>query len=386
MPFARTGGLLAGLLVAGVLGGGALSAGFPPVWELPGLGPVVLEPQEQGSMDQEPAGGDPFPIQLLLPPEVPGLDDARVVVPGDPLLKDRLRIVHWEGGQARAHRAMALLERNPWLPALPREVPARAVIFLAPDPARFDALTGGRVPHWGAGVAIPSLDRIVIPLFANPWTGRGAEDRTLLHEWAHLGLHDHLQGLRIPRWFDEGYAQWSSGGWDRASAWRLRLTLAGGGAPPLDSISLAWPRERGEAETAYLLAATALSYLVEGSGERGLELFLTRWRELGSFEEAFRRTFGITTGTFERQWLEHVKRRFGWLLILSQSFVFWILLGGVLLVLFRIRRRRDRERMARLRATEPPDLPAWWGPPPHPPFGGFPGERRGEVDPSRPGG
>ena len=341
---------------------------------------------EGEEQEAEAPGPGSFPVHLLLPPEVPGIDDARVLIPGDSVLHDRLRIVHWAGGEGRANRALAILERNPWLPGLPRDVPRRAVIFLAPDQARFDALTGGRVPHWGAGVAIPSRDRIVIPLFSQPWTGQGSEDRTLLHEWAHLGLHDHLQGLRIPRWFDEGYAQWSSGGWDRNSAWRLRLSLAGGGAPPLDSISLSWPRERGEAELAYLLAATAVSYLVEGSGERGLELFLARWREMGSFEEAFRRTFGITTGTFERQWLEHVKRRFGWVLVLSQSFVFWVLLGMALLVLFRIRKKRDRERMAQLRATELPDTPAWWGPPPHPPIGGFPGERRGEVDPPGPRG
>jgi hypothetical protein len=336
---------------------------------------------------QDPgAAANPFPLRLLLPPEVPGIEGARVVVPTDPVLQDRLRIVHWPGGEGRAQRALAVLERNPWLPGLPAEVPRRAVVFLAPDLARFDALTGGEVPHWGAGVAIPSRDRIVIPLFAHPWSGQGTEDRTLLHEWAHLGLHDHLRGLQIPRWFDEGYAQWASGGWDRTSAWRLRLVLAGGGAPPLDSLSLVWPRDRAEAELAYLLSATAVSYLAEGSGERGLELFLTRWQESGNLEEAFRRTFGITTGTFERQWLEHVKRRFGWVLVLSQSFVFWVFLGAVLLVLFRIRRRRDRERMARLRASEPPDSPAWWGPPPHPPIGGFLEERGGEVDPPDPPG
>jgi len=60
-----------------------------------------------------------------------------------------------------------------------------------------------------------------------------------------------------------------------------------------------------------------------------------------------------------------------------------------LLVLFRIRRRRDRERMARLRASEGPELPAWWEPPRSPPIGGFREEgppKRGEegepVDPT----
>lgn len=331
--------------------------------------------QEEGRADPRPRP-DPFAPALLAPAGVPEHESLRVLVPGDPLLEGRLRVVHWPGDEGRAERVIHVIGREAFLPGLPPELPSRAVVFLAPDRERFDALTGGRVPHWGAGVAIPSLSRIVIPLFANPWTGGGVEDRTLLHEWAHLGLHEHLHGLRIPRWFDEGYAQWSSRGWDATSAWRLRIALARGSAPPLDSLTLAWPRDRSSAQLAYLLSASAVQYLAEGSGPRGIELFLERWAASGEFEASFRTTFGMTTGGFERNWVRHVKRRYGWILVLSQSVVFWILLGVVLMVLFRIRRRRDRERMARLRATEPADAPAWWEPPPHPPIGGFEGERR----------
>jgi hypothetical protein len=301
--------------------------------------------------------------------EVPEAEGLQEMAPHEGPLHGRVRIFFWPGAEGRARRALTVLEGQPLLQGLPASVPERAWIYLAPDAPRFDGLTGGAVPHWGAGVALPGLDRIVIPLFASPWAGQGDEDRTLLHEWAHLGLHQHLRGLRIPRWFDEGYAQWSSGGWDPTSAWKLRLALARGAAPPLDSLSLVWPREQGRAELAYLLSATAVAYLVEGSGVRGLELFLERWREDEDFEEAFRRTFGVTTSTFERQWIQHVKRRYGWLLMLSQTFVSWVLLGFGLLVLFGIRRRRDRERLRRLRENEPPDTPAWWDEPvdPEPP-------------------
>jgi len=312
-----------------------------------------------------------IPEQALRPPEVPGIADAVVVVPGEPMLQDRLRVVHWPGHETRADRVIRTIEQRPWLAGIPAEYPRLAIVFLAPDEERWNALTGGRVPHWGAGVAIPSLGRVVLPVFQTPWDGFQSEARTVRHEWAHLGLHDYLEGLRIPRWFDEGYAQWSAGEWNVQEAWRLRLALAGGAAPPLDSLTLAWPRDRAGAELAYLLSVTAVEYLVESSGERGLEFLLSRWRESGEFEESFRRTFGITTATFERRWIAHVKRRYGWVLIMGQGAVLWILLGVALLVLFRIRRRRDRERMAALRAGELPDEPAWWAPPRHAPFGGF---------------
>ncbi len=345
--------------------GGALEVPTPDTVERPATD--APQPSRESS-------SSPFPDRWVLPPNLPGREQAVVLVPGDPVLQDRVRVVHWPGGEAAADRVVRVLERNPYLPGLPPGVPRQAVFFLAPDVSRWNALTGGEVPHWGAGVAIPSQRRAVLPLFTGLPGGVGARDRTLMHEWAHLGLHDHLAGLRIPRWFDEGYAQWAARQWNAQEGWRLRVALARGGAPPLDSLTLAWPRDQVGAEVAYLLSATAIQYLVEGSGPRGMELFLERWQESGDFEESFRRTFGMTTGTFERLWLAHVKRRYGWLVVLSQSAVFWILLVVVLFLMGGLRRRHNRERMARLRAADPPDAPAWWEGPPTPPIGGYPSE------------
>lgn len=319
-----------------------------------------LAPAGLGALQQE------FPEALLDFPGVPGIADTLVLVPATDELRDRLRFVHWPGDGPRAARLLAAIESSPHLPGLPQGMPPEAVFVLAPDGPRWDALTGGRIPEWGAGVAIPSRSLAVIPVEGVRGSLRD-RDRTALHEWAHLGLHAWLEGLRIPRWFDEGYAQWASGGWDIQEAWRLRLALGRGGAPPLDSLTLAWPADRASAELAYLLSASAVEYLIAESGERGMGIFLERWRELGDFEEAFRRTFGLTTGTFETRWIAHVKRRYGWVLVLYQTAAFWLLAGIVLLFLLRIRKRRDLERMARLRASDPPDLPAYWeggsGPP-----------------------
>jgi hypothetical protein len=234
------------------------------------------------------------------------------------------------------------------------------VAYIAPDSAAFDSLAGGTVPEWGAAVAVPSLRRMVIPREARRRTRGWTEARVLQHEWAHLGLHEFLPGLQVPRWFDEGYAEWSSGGWSPTEGWRLRVAFALGRAPPLDSLNLGWPRDRASAELAYLLSATAVEYLVRESGERGIRLFLTTWKEGGSFPGAMRRVYGVTVGQFEEDWKKYVRRRYGWPFVLSHSAVFWLTLTLALLVMVRIRRRRNREAMARLRATEPPDEPAYW--------------------------
>ncbi len=281
-------------------------------------------------------------------------------VPYSVLERSGVTIHYASGDSLRAERVLALLANSPGLPGLPPGLPAEASVYLAATEADFLRFAGGAVPEWGAGVAIPSAGTIVLPLYAGERTRGGSEARVVRHEWAHLGLHEHLEGLRVPRWFSEGYAEWASGGWNAAEGWRLRLAMAGGRTPPLDSLALAWPTDRASAEIAYMLSATAVEYLIAASGERGLALFLARWREGRSFEAALRSTFGVTSGQLEGDWNKYVRRRYGWLLVLSQSLVFWAFLGIALAFMVAVRRRRGRLRMARLRATELPDDPAFW--------------------------
>lgn len=273
---------------------------------------------------------------------------------------DRLRVGYYRQDSLRAANILGFMEGLPPLAGLPSTLPRDVTLFLAPDEEAFDALIGSTVPEWGAAVAIPSMNRIVIPGAGTRRTRGWTEARVLQHEWAHLGLAQFLPGFRIPRWFNEGYAEWASGGWNPTQGWRLRVSMALGQAPPLDSLTLDWPRDRASAELAYLLSATALEYLVSESGERGLRILLATWKEEGGFPAALGRVYGLTPGQFEEDWKKYVQRRYGWLFVLSHSSVFWLTLTLALLVLVRIRRGRDREALARLRAGEPPDEPAYW--------------------------
>jgi hypothetical protein len=223
---------------------------------------------------------------------------------------------------------------------------------------------------------------IVLPTYDWVRTPLHTVHQTLRHELAHVGLQRYLGAARIPRWFTEGYAQWAAGQWDWDSAWRLRLALAGQRAPPLDSITLEWPAAATDARIAYLLSASAVAYLVGQSEERGLRIFLERWRAMQDFEGAFRATYGRTLGQFESDWRRHVRSRYGWGVILGHSMIFWALAAFVLLVLFAVRRRRDRERLERLRAHEIPDDPAYWLAPED---RGDEGHRHGSDDASQSG-
>ena len=282
---------------------------------------------------------------------------------GQPYASVRSRraiIYHAPRDSLVALRVGELLDAQPSLPGLPDSIPDGVHAVLAHTPVACDEAIGGAVPEWRAGVAIPSRNMLVMPTGEGVRVVDGEGLRTLRHEWAHLGLHQRLGDLRIPRWFNEGYAQWASGGFDAMGAWRLRVLLAMGRAPAMDSLTLGWPSDREQARTAYLLSASAVTYLLESGGERGLVLFLDRWTETRSFEGAFREIFGLTTGQFETDWKRHVRQRYGWLFVLSHSAVFWLLLAIVLLFMGRGRQERNREKMARLRADDLPDTPAYW--------------------------
>jgi len=281
-------------------------------------------------------------------------------------------VIYWPGHEALARRTLEAAVRPQFLPGIPDHAQLSvATIYLAPDAAAFDSLTGGNVPEWGAGVAIPSLRRIVLPTYPAPGPAEREPGTTLRHEIAHLALHAYLPAP-IPRWFDEGYATWTSGGWDQSAAWQIRASFMLGRGPRLDSLTLAWPRGAEQARLAYLLSASAVVHLMELGGERAFTALFDVWREEGSFDVALRRVYGMTPGQFETSWRRMVQRRYGWLLALSQVTFLWGFLGFFLVALWFLRRRRSREKLARMEAEDRllplediADSP-WAMPPPEP--------------------
>jgi hypothetical protein len=271
-------------------------------------------------------------------------------------------IRHWPG-QERLAASLLPPASGLQFRGLPVDVLQRGSdvsVFLAPDPVRFDSLTGGRTPEWGAGVAFPQLEMIVIPGYVSSRTGTHELPQILRHELAHVALQRALGDALVPRWFTEGYATWSAGQLDANAGWQLRLALATDRAPSLDSLTLDWPLLAVDARIAYLLSASAMQYMYSLGTPQTFERFFQVWSQSGDFEASLREVYVISTPQFERLWRSHVKRRYGWVQVIAQTAFIWVIATILVLALFIIRRRRDRRRMDELRATEPPDSPAYW--------------------------
>ncbi len=249
-------------------------------------------------------------------------------------------VVYWTGSEASATRLGELAARmNRW-PGISRPSPAPVRLILASDDGQFDSLTAGRIPEWGAAAAFPATRTIVVkpgPDF----------QRILRHELAHLALHAAV--IRVPRWFDEGYAARAAGEWDRLEALRLNWALLRGMVPSLREVDRALRgRRAGEADASYALATSAVLLLERLGGDRGLEPLLTQLGKTADFDLALRSTYQITLGQFEDLWRKDLRKRYGWLLFLTSFTVFWLFVALLLVALWSRRRMHDRERRAAL--------------------------------------
>jgi hypothetical protein len=223
-------------------------------------------------------------------------------------------------------------------------------IIVAPDAAHFRAWVGGMVPEWGAAVALPQSQRIIVQ-------GRGATSAagdpasTLRHELAHLALHEYLDDLP-PRWFDEGYASYAAQESGRDEALATNIALALHGVPTLASLDSGLVGSEGQATVSYALAYHAVADLAALDPSRGLSLMLRYWRDTGSLDLAVRRAYGEPLETFEAQWRSRTRRRFGALAIASDLAFSVLVFLTLLAPLYVARRRRDRARLAALRSAE----------------------------------
>lgn len=278
-------------------------------------------------------------------------------------------VIRYWPGQERLASSLLPPAEAPGFVGLPSDILNRGevvTVFLAPDAERFDSLTGGRAPEWGAGVAFPLQGIIVIPGYVSDRTGTHDLPVILRHELAHVALQRRLGAAAVPRWFTEGYSTWTAGQFDASEGWMLRLALLTGRAPPLDSLTLDWPLIGSDARLAYLLSASAVQYLYSMGRPETFERLFAVWDETGSFEQALRSAYLVSSPQFERLWIDYAKRTYGWLQVAAQTLFVWSILSIVVIVLFVIRRRRNRRRMTALREDELPDEPAYWldDPPP----------------------
>jgi hypothetical protein len=219
-------------------------------------------------------------------------------------------------------------------------VPGPLRLIVVRDGRLLDSLTAGQAPAWGAAIALPGARLILLRADANDiYT-------TLRHELAHLALHEAVP-VRVPLWFDEGYAAWAAGEWGRLGALELNLAVVRGAVPDLRELDGDLRGSVTTADAAYALAVSAVTELARRNPSGSIAPLVQRLSAGHDFEQSVLATTGLTLAQFERGWQRSLRQRY--------SVATWLLAGGgwgaialFLWVLVRLRRRADRGRRAAL--------------------------------------
>jgi hypothetical protein len=234
-------------------------------------------------------------------------------------------------------------------PGLPRPR-AHVIIVVAPDESHFRAWAGAAVPEWGAAVAFPEAQRIIVQ-GGGATSAAGDPIPTLRHELAHLALHEYLDGLP-PRWFDEGYAMYAAGEPIRDDILSTNFALMLHGVPTFASLDSGLVGNEGQAAVSYVLAYRAVADLASLDPTHGLALLFQYWRATGSLDVAIRRAYGEPLDSFEAVWQRQVRHRYGLLALLSDLSFITLVFLGLVMPLYILRRRRDKRRLDILREAE----------------------------------
>lgn len=262
----------------------------------------------------------------------------------------RFTVVHWPRDARLARTLIDEATARDTFPGLPRPR-ARVLVMIAPDAATFREWVGGGVPEWGAAIAIPSQSRVVVQ--GSAASSAAGDPRVVFrHELAHLALHEHV-GDAVPRWFHEGYAQYAAGEVGGDAYLETNLALLFRRLPTFAGLDSAFAtRSSVGAAAAYRLAQLAVVHLAERDPRNGLALLFRYWPASGRLDAAVRRAYGVTLDQVERDWQRRARWEAGALALAADV----SLVGGVLLVplvpLWLSRRRRQRERLAAMKAEE----------------------------------
>ncbi|MBW2558176.1 MAG: hypothetical protein JRD69_04975 [Deltaproteobacteria bacterium] len=222
----------------------------------------------------------------------------------------------------------------------------RPNVLLIKDRDKFEKMTGSNL---FVAMAIPQKKLVIIDYsrMIQPFTLR----TTLKHELCHLILHHHIKDGALPRWLDEGVAQWASDGMgeiimksDRFILNRAALTHR---YIPLEDLSHYFPRDENALLLAYEEGKSIVEYIIGEYGTRRMLQVLYDLEDDQDLNTAISNGLFISLHELEAQWHKHLKQQISWLLFLNAYFyqILFFLTALLLAVVGSaklLKRRRDR--------------------------------------------
>ena len=177
---------------------------------------------------------------------------------------------------------------------------------------------------------------------------------TFKHELTHVLLHQGIGDSHLPKWLDEGVAQWASGG--IADIMRtgdkdlLQQAVLSHRVFSLTEISLNFPDSPNGLILAYEESKSFTEFIVKHYGEAKLRLLLQGLENQGTIEQAIYDNYGVSLDMLEQKWKKGLIRENSWIEYIADH-MYWLLfflaalitIAGYCAVKRRMRNYRDEE-------------------------------------------
>lgn len=203
-----------------------------------------------------------------------------------------------------------------------------------------------RSPEWAAGLAMYDESAILVRT-ANPeWAS------TLRHELAHMAVDIATGGVRVPRWFNEGFAIATAEQWSIERAGTMVRAGLTGNFYAFEELGPGFPAAGSSAGLAYAQSFHFVRYVRTNYGEDVFVRVMSRLREGARWAEAFEDEVGVPMAGVEAAWVQHVTTRYKWAPALGGGGGAWGAIAALSLFAWRRSKRRAERRLAALAREE----------------------------------
>jgi len=199
------------------------------------------------------------------------------------------------------------------------EINFRPVIMMISNHHDFQKMTGNELI-----VAFAASDQNLIVIdYTKMHTDPFTLEATMKHELCHLLLHNYIKRENLPRYLDEGIAQWSSGG--------LADIITGKSNSVLDEAVLSdsclglrvltadFPGDKRHLILAYEESKSFVEYIIREYHLEAVLLILEQLKGGQDMDHAVQASLSLSFGELEKGWYTDIKNRITWLTFLLNN-------------------------------------------------------------------
>jgi len=224
------------------------------------------------------------------------------------------------------------------------------VVMLMSSNSAFQGMAGNKLV---TAFAVAERNLIVIDYSRMDRVPFDLED-TFKHELTHILLHQRIDDPYLPKWLDEGVAQWVSGGISdilrTGDKDLLQQAVLSHRVLSLTEISSNFPGSPNGLILAYEESKSFTEFIVKYYGEARLPLLLQGLVKQDSIEKAINSNYGVSLDVLEQEWKKGLIRENSWIAYMADH-MYWLLfflaalitVAGYFAAKRRMRNYRDEE-------------------------------------------